>query len=114
MAEVFLAKDVLLDRPVVLKVLFPEFATDPSFVERFRREAQAAANLSHPNIVAVYDWGTLNNTYFIAMEYVAGRTLADFLKEKGSLSTTPLRSLPHLALPTTTVSYTATSSQRTF
>ena len=88
MAEVFLAKDVLLDRPVVLKVLFPEFATDPAFVERFRREAQAAANLSHPNIVAVYDWGTLNNTYFIAMEYVAGRTLADFLKEKGSLSTT--------------------------
>jgi len=88
MAEVFLAKDVLLDRPVVLKVLFPEFATDPAFVERFRREAQAAANLSHPNIVAVYDWGTLNNTYFIAMEYVAGRTLAEFLKEKGSLSTT--------------------------
>jgi serine/threonine-protein kinase len=87
MAEVFLARDVLLDRPVVLKVLFPEFATDPSFVERFRREAQAAANLSHPNIVAVYDWGTLNNTYFIAMEYVAGTTLADLLKEKGSLST---------------------------
>jgi serine/threonine-protein kinase len=86
MAEVFLARDVLLDRPVVLKVLFPEFATDPSFVERFRREAQAAANLSHPNIVAVYDWGTLNNTYFIAMEYVAGTTLADLLKEKGSLS----------------------------
>jgi serine/threonine-protein kinase len=81
MAEVFLARDVLLDRPVVLKVLFPEFATDPSFVERFRREAQAAANLSHPNIVAVYDWGTLNNTYFIAMEYVAGTTLADLLKE---------------------------------
>lgn len=88
MSEVFLAKDVLLDRPVVLKVLFPEFATDPSFVERFRREAQSAANLSHPNIVAVYDWGTLNNTYFIAMEYVAGRTLADFLREKGSLSVT--------------------------
>lgn len=87
MAEVFLARDVLLERPVVLKVLFPEFATDPSFVERFRREAQAAANLSHPNIVAVYDWGTLNNTYFIAMEYVAGRTLADLLKDKGALST---------------------------
>ena len=87
MAEVFLARDVLLDRPVVLKVLFPEFATDPSFVERFRREAQSAANLSHPNIVAVYDWGTLNNTYFIAMEYVAGKTLAELLKEKGSLST---------------------------
>jgi serine/threonine-protein kinase len=87
MAEVFLARDVLLDRPVVLKVLFPEFATDPSFVERFRREAQAAANLSHPNIVAVYDWGTLNNTYFIAMEYVAGQTLADLLEAKGALST---------------------------
>ena len=87
MAEVFLARDILLDRPVVLKVLFPEFATDPSFVERFRREAQSAANLSHPNIVAVYDWGTLNNTYFIAMEYVPGKTLADLLKEKGSLGT---------------------------
>jgi len=57
MAEVYLARDQLLDRPVALKVLFPELATDPSFVERFRREAQAAANLSHPNIISVYDWG---------------------------------------------------------
>ena len=57
MAEVFLARDQLLDRPVAVKVLFPEFATDPAFVERFRREAQAAANLNHPNIVGVYDWG---------------------------------------------------------
>jgi eukaryotic-like serine/threonine-protein kinase len=70
MAEVFLARDVLLDRPTALKVLFPEFATDPTFVERFRREAQAAAALTHPNIVAVYDWGKVNSTYFIAMEYV--------------------------------------------
>ena len=55
MAEVFLARDSALDRPVAVKVLFPEFATDPSFVERFRREAQSAANLTHPNIVGVYD-----------------------------------------------------------
>ena len=51
MAEVFLARDQALDRPVAVKILFPEYATDPAFVERFRREAQAAANLSHPNIV---------------------------------------------------------------
>jgi serine/threonine-protein kinase len=82
MAEVFLAHDLLLDRPVALKVLFPEFANDPNFVERFRREAQSAAGLNHPNIVAVYDWGKVNNTYFIAMEFVQGRTLASILKEK--------------------------------
>ena len=62
MAEVFLAHDTLLDRPIALKVLFPEYATDPAFVERFRREAQAAAGLQHPHIVAVYDWGKVNNT----------------------------------------------------
>ena len=82
MAEVFLAHDLLLDRPVALKVLFPEYANDPTFVERFRREAQSAAGLTHPNIVAVYDWGKVNNTYFIAMEFVQGRTLASILKEK--------------------------------
>ena len=57
MAEVFLARDQLLDRPVAVKVLFPEFATDPAFVERFRREATAAANLNHPNIVGVLRLG---------------------------------------------------------
>ena len=82
MAEVFLAHDLLLDRPVALKVLFPEYANDPNFVERFRREAQSAAGLTHPNIVAVYDWGKVNNTYFIAMEFMQGRTLASILKEK--------------------------------
>lgn len=86
MAEIFQARDILLDRPVALKVLFPEFATDPAFVERFRREAQAAANLNHPNIVGVYDWGKVNNTYYIAMEYVNGRTLADILKQSGTLT----------------------------
>ena len=86
MADVFLARDVLLDRPVAIKVLFPEFATDPAFVERFRREAQSAANLNHPNIVGVYDWGRSDNTYFMAMEYVQGRTLADILRVNGPLT----------------------------
>jgi beta-lactam-binding protein with PASTA domain/predicted Ser/Thr protein kinase len=85
MAEVFLARDQLLDRPVAVKVLFPEFATDPSFVERFRREATAAANLNHPNIVGVYDWGEADNTYFIVMEYIDGRTLSEILRDEGPL-----------------------------
>jgi serine/threonine-protein kinase len=86
MADVFLGRDRLLDRQVAIKVLFPEFAVDPNFVERFRREAQAAANLSHPNIVNVYDWGRHSGTYFIAMEYVHGRTLADILHTNGRVT----------------------------
>ncbi len=85
MAEVFLARDQLLDRPVAVKVLFPEFATDQSFVERFRREATAAANLNHPNVVGVYDWGEADGTYFIVMEYVDGRTLSEVLRDDGPL-----------------------------
>jgi beta-lactam-binding protein with PASTA domain/tRNA A-37 threonylcarbamoyl transferase component Bud32 len=85
MAEVYLARDLLLDRPVALKVLFPEFATDPSFVERFRREARAAANLNHPNIVSIYDWGAENGTYFIVMEYVEGPTLREVIRREGPL-----------------------------
>jgi eukaryotic-like serine/threonine-protein kinase len=79
MAQVYLAKDLLLDRPVALKVLFPELSVDRSFVERFRREAQAAANLSHPNIVSIYDWGEGERTYFIVMEYVDGQTLSQLI-----------------------------------
>ncbi len=85
MAEVSLARDQLLDRPVAVKVLFPEFATDPAFVERFRREATAAANLNHPNIVGVYDWGEAEGTYFIVMEYVDGRSLSQILRADGPL-----------------------------
>ncbi len=85
MADVYLARDELLDREVALKVLFPEFANDPNFVERFRREAQAAANLNHPNIVGVYDWGQERGTYYIVMEYVAGRSMADVLRSTGPL-----------------------------
>jgi serine/threonine-protein kinase len=81
MAQVYLAKDVLLDRPVALKVLFPELSVDRAFVERFRREAQAAANLSHPNIVSIYDWGQGERTYFIVMEYIDGQTLSRLLRQ---------------------------------
>mgnify|MGYP000722026445 FL=1 len=88
MADVYLARDILLDRLVAIKVLFPEFATDPAFVERFRREAQSAGNLNHPNIVSVYDWGRSNNTYFMAMEYVPGRTLAEALADVGQINAT--------------------------
>ena len=86
MADVFLARDLLLDRQVALKVLFPEHAVDPNFVERFRREAQSVAGLNHPNIVAVYDWGQYSNTYFMAMEYVKGRTLAEHLRREERLT----------------------------
>ncbi len=83
MAEVYQARDLLLDRPVALKVLFPELSVDRSFVERFRREAQAAANLTHQNIVSIYDWGEEDGTYFIVMEYVDGRPLSDILRREG-------------------------------
>src|SRR5437762_9121507 len=85
MAEVYLARDLLLDRPVALKVLFPQLSADHTFVERFRREAQAAANLNHPNIVSVYDWGEDDSTYFIVMEYVDGPTLRDLLRSEHRL-----------------------------
>src|SRR5215213_4670657 len=74
MAQVYLARDLVLARPVAVKVLREQYATDPQFVERFRREAQAAARLSHPNIAGVYDVGDENGLYFIVMEYVAGET----------------------------------------
>ena len=86
MADVYLARDVSLDRQVAVKVLFPEFANDPSFVERFRREAKAAANLNHPNIVGIFDWGQEQGTYYIVMEYVVGRSMADVLRSTGPLS----------------------------
>src|SRR3954449_355487 len=85
MAEVYLARDESLDRLVALKALFPEYARETSFVERFRREAQAAANLNHPNIVAIYDWGQQSGTYFIVMEYVEGRSLSDIIRTDGPL-----------------------------
>jgi beta-lactam-binding protein with PASTA domain len=84
-AQVYLARDLLLDRPVALKVLFPELSSDSSFVERFRREAQAAANLSHPNIVPVFDWGESERTYFIVMEHVDGEPLSAVIRSQAPL-----------------------------
>src|SRR5580698_10037650 len=85
MAQVYRAHDRLLDRPVALKVLFPELSVDRAFVERFRREAQAAANLSHPNIGPVFDWGEDSGTYFIVMEFVDGRPLSALLRATGAI-----------------------------
>src|ERR1700729_1917548 len=85
MAEVYRAHDRLLDRPVALKILFPELSVDRAFVERFRREAQAAANLSHPNIVPVLDWGEDAGAYFIVMEFIDGRALSSILRGAGPM-----------------------------
>ncbi len=85
MADVWEARDRALNRRVAVKVLHAQFSNDESFVRRFRREAQAAANLSHPNIVSVYDWGQDGSTYFIVMELIEGRSLRDILKSEGAL-----------------------------
>src|SRR5271157_4063024 len=86
MAEVYLAEDQLLGRQVAVKVLHHHFAEDQEFVERFRREASSAAALSHPNIVGIFDRGEWNGTYYIAMEYVAGRSLKSIVREQGPLA----------------------------
>ncbi len=91
MAQVYRAMDRQLDRPVALKVLFPELSVDRTFVERFRREAQAAANLSHPNIVPVFDWGEDDGAYFIVMEYVDGRPLSAVLRDPAARAAAPDR-----------------------
>ena len=85
MAEVFEGRDRLLARRVAIKVLQAQFARDPSFLIRFKREAQAAASLSHPNIVGVYDTGTEDGTHFIVMEFVDGRTLKEVIRTEGPL-----------------------------
>lgn len=86
MAEVFLAQDELLGRQVALKVLHPEFARDSAFIERFRREARAAASLNDPRIVSVFDWGSDDGTYYIVMEYVQGKSLREVIQTEGPLS----------------------------
>ena len=93
MAIVYRAQDTLLNRPVAIKTLYPELSADPLFVEGFRREAQAAANLSHPNIVPVFDWGEDQGTYFIVMELVDGTSLADMLRGGRTLTASHSASL---------------------
>jgi beta-lactam-binding protein with PASTA domain/predicted Ser/Thr protein kinase len=85
MAKVFQGHDNVLGRPVAVKVLSPQFAGDQQFVARFRREAQAAAALNHPNIVSVFDTGSQNDVHYIVMEHVRGRTLRDTIRAEGPL-----------------------------
>ncbi|WP_242653645.1 Stk1 family PASTA domain-containing Ser/Thr kinase [Thermincola potens] len=85
MALVYKARCTLLQRIVTIKVLRPEFTSDPDFVDRFRNEAQAVARLSHPNIVGIYDVGEENGIHYIVMEYIEGRNLKEVIHEKGAL-----------------------------
>jgi eukaryotic-like serine/threonine-protein kinase len=85
MADVYCAEDIHLGREVALKVLHRRFAQDEEFVERFRREASAAAGLQHPNVVGVFDRGRHDGTYYIAMEYLPGRTLKDIVATEAPL-----------------------------
>jgi beta-lactam-binding protein with PASTA domain len=86
MADVYSAEDTHLGRQVALKVLHRRFAQDQEFVERFRREASAAAGLQHPNVVAVFDRGRHDGTYYIAMEHLPGRTLKEIVESEAPLS----------------------------
>ena len=118
MANVYLAEDQELGRRVAIKMLDDRHSQDEQFVERFRREAKNAAGLSHPNIVSIYDRGEAEGTYYIAMEYLEGRTLKELLVARGptrsrSRSTTRARSSRRSASPTGTASSTATSSRTT-
>jgi serine/threonine protein kinase len=86
MGEVFRAHDAVLAREVAVKVLHRSLSSDQGFVERFRREARAAATLNHPNIVAVYDWGAVDGIYYMVMEYVRGRSVRELLNAGGRLA----------------------------
>ena len=86
MGEVYRAHDAVLAREVAIKMLHRSLAGDPGFVERFRKEARAAATLNHPHIVAVYDWGAVDGIYYMVMEYVRGRGVRDILNANGRLA----------------------------
>ena len=87
MAVVYRAYDRMLERPVAIKILRQDFSGDKSFRERFRQEARAAANLSHPNIVTVHDFGFDAGRLFIVMEYVPGTDLKTMIKQRGQVCT---------------------------
>ena len=84
MADVYLAEDQELGRRVAIKILNERHANDDQFIERFRREAKNAAALNHPNIVSIYDRGEAEDTYYIAMEYLDGRTLKELIIGRGA------------------------------
>ena len=96
MADVYLAEDQELGRQVALKLLNERHAHDEQFVERFRREAQSAAGLNHPNIVSIFDRGQAEGTYYIAMEFLDGRTLKELLVRNGP---TPIADRDRLLAP---------------
>jgi serine/threonine-protein kinase len=85
MAVVYRAQDMMLERPVAIKVLRQDFSSDPSFRDRFHLEAKAAANLSHPNIVTVHDFGLDNHRLYLVMEFIPGTDLKTILKQRGRL-----------------------------
>ncbi len=85
MANVYLAHDMILDRDVAVKMLRLDFANDDEFIRRFRREAQSATSLAHPNIVNIYDVGEENDLYYIVMEYVEGQTLKQYIQQNSPL-----------------------------
>lgn len=85
MAEVYKATDSTLGRTVAVKVMLPQYASDPNFAARFRQEAQSAANLSSPYIVNIYDWGRDGDSYYIVMEYVRGTDLKTAIQQRGSI-----------------------------
>src|SRR3954470_13508394 len=91
MADVVCAEDLQLGRNVAIKLLHRRFAADEEFVERFRREASSAAGLNHQNVVGVYDRGEWDGTYYIAMEYLPGRTLKQLIRDEAPV--TPLRAI---------------------
>lgn len=118
MAEVYRAQDSTLGRVVAVKVMLPQFAADPSFTQRFRQEAAAAANLQSPYIVNVYDWGQDDDTYYIVMEFVRGSDLKTAIQQRGAINQRKApKSAPRCARPspspTTRTSSTATSNRRT-
>ena len=86
MSVVYKAKDKLLNRFVAIKILKPQFIGDHKFIDSFRRESQAAASMSHPNIVNIYDVGREGNIHYIVMELIEGRTLSDYIKANGAMS----------------------------
>ena len=93
MAVVYRARDLMLERYVAIKILRESFTGDPDFRERFRQEARSAANLSHPNIVTVHDFGLDRNRLFIVMEYVPGTHLKNVLQRRGRLQESEALSL---------------------
>lgn len=115
MAIVYKARCRLLNRYVAIKILRPEFTKDEQFIENFKRESQAAAALTHPNIVSVYDVGKEGNIHFIVMELVEGKTLSQYIEEKGRLDYKEAISITRqvasaLSLAHKIRSYTGTSS----